>query len=98
MPNGERLDGADAIYVVSGRVMSPDSAAVDGLIVALWDCNVGVNPEVVTRGLTDVFGRFSLTAHIAEDHLRARCKSSPDLQVAALVDGQAVASSASRGR
>jgi hypothetical protein len=97
MPNGERLDGDNAIYVVSGRVMSPDSAAVDGLIVALCDCNVGVNPEVVRRGLTDSFGRFSLTAHIVKDYLRELCKSSPDLQVAVLIDGQAVASSASRG-
>ncbi len=77
--------------------MSPDSAALDGLTAASWDCNAGVNPEVVGRGMTDSFGPSAPAAHIVMDRLRELRKSSPDFQIAILIDGQPVASSAGRG-
>ena len=80
-------------YTVTGTVSSPTSVAVGGLALQLVDQNVGGDVKLVT-GTTGSLGQFTLTAEISLATLVAHHKTSPDLQVQVLLDGQVAASSA----
>lgn len=81
------------MYVVAGRVMSPDSAGVAGLRVILQDCNLAADPTILARGETDGLGRFTLSAEIDSRYLRERGKSHPDVQAAVLLGNELIARS-----
>ncbi len=67
-------------YIVSGTVTSPLSAGVDGLAVTLVDKNVG-GDVALASGTTDANGSYTIKTLITAATLRARRKTSPDLQV-----------------
>jgi hypothetical protein len=67
-------------YRVTGTVASPANAGVNGLAVELVDKNVG-GDVALAKGVTDAGGGYAITTLITAASLRARSKTSPDLQV-----------------
>ncbi len=70
---------AAATYAVSGHVTSAVSAGLGGLTVRLVDKNVG-GDVVLQSATTDAGGAYAVSLVIGPSTLRARLKSSPDLQ------------------
>ncbi len=79
-------------YVVTGTVSSPASVAVGGLSLQLVDQNVG-GDVVLASGQAGSQGQFTLEVGISPATLAARHKTSPDLQVQVLLNGEVAASS-----
>ena len=67
-------------FVVSGKVVSPQSAAVGGLRIEIVDKNIGADVPLV-QGTTDASGNYSLQFPSAE--FTRRGKTAPDIQVRA---------------
>jgi GH18 family chitinase len=83
------------IYVVTGRVSSPDSAAVSGLQVQLVDKVVGADVPLAAAA-TDASGQYRVSVAISDTTLRQRQKTQPDLQVRVSAASTFLAASAVR--
>ncbi len=80
-------------YTATGTVTSPVRAGVGGLAVQLVDKNVGAD-TVLASGTTGADGSYRITAVVSAASLRARHKTSPDLQVHVSAGSTVLASSA----
>jgi hypothetical protein len=67
-------------YTVTGRVTSPDSASIGGLIVQLVDKAAG--PDLPLGVMTtDATGHYKISVSISSATLQSRLKGQPDFQV-----------------
>ena len=82
-------------YTVTGTVTSPVSLGVNGLTVDLVDKNVG-GDVALASGITDTGGSYTIKTVITDASLRARRKTSPDLQVRVSAGSSLLAVSAVR--
>src|ERR1700722_15920192 len=77
-------------FLVSGHVTGAVSASTSGLAVRLVDKNVG--GDVVTANTTtDAAGAYTLSVVVGPPTLKARLKSTPDLQTQVVVPGPGTA-------
>ena len=83
------------VYVITGLVSSPSSAAVGGLPLRLADKNVGQD-VMLAKSATNAAGEFTFQVQVPLKMLEERHKARPDLQVQVLHGDIVVASSVVR--